>query len=165
MADNKEKKGDLEKLKKEYETLKKKYGLPEFSKLVEDFYVERAAETETDYSIREIRRFMADKFFNYLRAVEALLNPSNVPMYVFSMVKSLSSDDKKKLSEIYTGLAKIEIEIMELDLHYSEEEEANFIKTSYAKWQKIKKDFSGIINLVKKNFDVKSEAERRDYFG
>lgn len=162
--DRKEK-GDLEKLKKNYETLRMKYELPEYSKLVEDFYIERASDVETDYPIREIRRFMADKFFNYLRSVEALLNPVNVPMYVFSMVKNLSIEDKKRLSDVYKELAKFEIKIMELDLSFSEQKEADFIKESFKLWQKIKKELLEITDKINKNWDNKSEEGRRDYFG
>ncbi len=165
IVDNKDNKGDLDKLKKNYEVLKTKYGLPDFTKLVEDFGVERASEIETDYPIREVRKFMADKFFNYLRSIEALLNPSNVPMYVFSMVKNIDNDDKKKLSDIYKELAKMEIKIMQLDLSFSEKMEAEFIKESFKAWQGVKKDMLGIIERITKNWDLKAGEERRDYFG
>jgi len=164
MTDN-NKKGDLDKLKKDYEALRVKYNLPEFSKLVEDFNIERASDTETDYPIREIRRFIAEKFFNYLRSVEALLNPSNVPMYVFSIVKTLGADEKKKLSEIYAELAKLEMEIMEIDLNFSEKGESDFIKSSFKAWQAMKKDLLKIVGTVKKNWDSKSETEKKGYFG
>ena len=165
MTDSRDKKGDLNKLKKDYEALRAKYGLPEYSRLVEDFNIERASDVETDYTIREIRKFMADKIFNYLRSVEALLNPSNVPMYVFSMVKTIGTDDKKKLSDIYKELAKMEIKIMQLDLNFSEKMEADFIKESFNLWQSIKKDLLEITNKITKNWDTKSEEGRRDYFG
>lgn len=163
MAD---KKGDLEKFKKDYATLKSKYGLPEYSKLIEDFNaVERASDNETDYPIREIRRFIADKIFNFHRFIEALLNPSNVPMHIFSMIKALGADEKKKLLDIYKEIAKIEIQVMELDIDFSEKKEAEFIKNTFNVWQSIKKDFSKIIDVVKKNWDAKSEEGRKDYFG
>jgi len=116
---SKDGKGDLEKLKKDYEVLRAKYNLPEYSKLAEDFNsIERVSDSETDYPIREIRRFVADKILNFHRFVEALLNPVNVPMHIFSMIKTMGADEKKKLSEIYGEIAKIEILIMELDLEF-----------------------------------------------
>jgi len=165
MTENRDKREDLEKLKQDYEALRVKYNLPEFSKLVEDFNIERASDTETDYPIREIRRFIAEKFFNYLRSVEALLNPSNVPMYVFSMVKNIDAADKKRLSDVYKELAKTEIRIMELDLSFSEPKEAEFIKEGFRLWQDIKKDLLAITDKIKKNWDIKSDEGRRDYFG
>lgn len=166
MTENKDKRADLEKLKKDYEILKVKYDLPDFAKLVEDFNsVERVSETETDFLLREIRRFIADKFINFHRFIEVLLNPSNAPMYIFSMVKILGTDEKKKLSDIYKEVAKMEIRVMELDLIFSEKKEADFIKDSFKLWQGIKNDFSVILNLIKKNWDNKAEEEKRDYFG
>ena len=163
---NKDWKGDIAKLKKDYEVLRAKYGLPEYTKLVEDFHsVERASDVETDYLIREIRRYIAEKLFNFHRFVEALLNPQNVPMYVFSMIKTLGADDKKKLSDAYKELAKMEIRGMELDLDFEEKKEAEFIKDSFKMWQETKKDFHSILETIKKNWDVKTDEERREYFG
>lgn len=164
--DSKDKRKDLENLKKEYEILKAKYGLPEYSKLVEDFNsVERASDSETDYPIREIRRFVSDKILNFHRFIEALLNPMNVPMHIFSMIKTLGADEKKKLSEIYSEIAKIEISVMELDLEFSEKKEAEFIKNTFNIWQKIKKDFWQILEVVKKKWDSKEEEGKKGYFG
>ncbi len=158
-------KSDLEKLKKDYIKIQSKYNLPSFEKLNEDFQIEKALESETDILIREIRKFMADKFSNYLRFVEAILHPVNTPMFVFSIVKSLTADEKNKLSEIYKELVKIEIKLIELDLKFVEKKEADFIKEAYETWQGLKDDFLGIIESVTKNFDNKIDRDNKGYFG
>lgn len=166
MTGDKDKKGDIGKLKRDYAVLKQKYSLPEYSALADDFHsIERASDVETDYLLREIRRYVAEKLFNFHRFVEALLNPSNVPMYIFSMIKTLGADDKKKLSDIYKEIAKMEIEGIKLDLDYSEKKEAEFIKECFAKWQIIKKDFFFVLEAIKKNWDAKADEGKRDYFG
>ena len=53
----KEKESDLVRLKKDYAKLQKKYSLPSFENMNQDFSIEKAAELETDYLIREIRKF------------------------------------------------------------------------------------------------------------
>jgi len=161
----KREKSNLGKLKMDYIKIQSKYNLPSFEKLNEDFQVEKALESETDILIREIRKFMADKFSNYLRFVEAILHPVNTPMFVFSIVKSVTAEEKNKLSEIYKELVKIEIKLIKLDLKFVEEEEADFIKETYKKWQGIKGDFLEIIGSVTKNFDNKSDGNSRGYFG
>ena len=165
--ENKDKKGkgDLGKFKKDYEVLRAKYNLPEYSKIVDDFNIERASDVETEYLIRELRRFITDKFFNFHRFVEALLNPNNVPMYVFSIIKTLGANEKKKLSDIYKEIAKLEVNVMELDMEFSEKKEAEFIKDSFKIWQGIKKDFSKILDVIKKNWDAKEDENKREYFG
>ena len=155
----------LENLKKDYRKIQKKYSLPEFEKLNEDFQIEKIAETETDYLIREIRKFMGEKFSNYLRFVEAILNPTNVPMFVFSIVKSITPEEREKLIEIYKQISKIEVSLIELDINFSEKKEADFIKQSYKIWQKIKKDTLEVIEAIKKNWDNKFEGKSKGYFG
>ncbi|MBU1136037.1 MAG: hypothetical protein KJ559_00825 [Nanoarchaeota archaeon] len=156
---------NLESLKEDYKKIQKKYYLPEFEKLNEDFQIEKLAETETDFLVREIRKFVADKFMNYLRFIESILNPVNAPMFVFSIVKSISEDEKKKLTEVYKKLAKCEVDLIGLDLEFVEENEAKFLKESYGLWQEMKKDILEVIEVIKKNWDNKIESNGKNYFG
>ena len=162
MAKEKDK---LKKLKEDYLEIQKKYKLPSFEKLNEDFQIEKVAEVNTDHLIREVRKFMADKFSNYLRFIEMLLNPVNVPMFVFYFVKSLNAEDKTRLSESYKKLAKIEIDLIEADVQFSEQKEAEFIKESYKIWQEIKEDIIKMIDSVKNNWDTKIKPNDKGYFG
>jgi len=156
---------NLESLKKDYKKIKEKYDLPEFEKLNEDFQIEKLAETETDFLVREIRKFIADKFMNYLRFIESILNPVSVPMFVFSIVKSIGEDEKKKLTEVYKKLAKCEVDLIGLDIEFLEDKEVKFVKEAYESWQEMKKDISGVIEIIKKNWDNKIESNGKGYFG
>ena len=158
-------KEDLENLKKEYSELQKKYALPTFEELNSDFQIEKLSENETDFLLKEIRRLVADRLFNYLRFVESLLNPVNVPMFVYFIIKTFDVKEKDKLTEIYKELAKREVELIGLDIESTEEKEANFIKESYKFWQEIKEDILEIVGVIKKNWDAKSETSKKDYFG
>ena len=155
----------IEKLKGEYEKLEKKHKLPGFKELNEDFHIEKIAESETDILIREVRKFVGDRLANYMRFVENLINPVNVPMFVFSIIKLMEPEDKKRLSEIYKELMKIEIKFIEIDLEFNEENEAQLIKDSYKLWQTIKKDMLKILKKVDGKWDDKSEVNNKGYFG
>ena len=157
-------KSKLKKLKEEYSKLQKRYNLPEFDKLNEDFRIEKTAQTETDFLVREIRESMGETLENFLRFVEAILNPVNVPMFLFPIIKSLNVEEKNKLSEIYKKLSKLEIDSMKL-IDYSEKKEAEFIKNSYKIWQEIKKDFVKIIEAVENKTEAKVEKSEKGYFG
>ncbi len=157
--------GDLEVLKKEYARLQKKYELPSFEELNNDFQIEKASENETDFVLREIRKLIAERLFNYLRFIESLLNPVNVPMFVYSIIKTFDVQEKEKLTEVYKKLAKKEVELIGLDIESTEEKEVKFIKDSYKLWQEIKKDVLEVVNAIKKNWDTKVEADKKDYFG
>ncbi len=155
----------LKEFKENYEKIQKKYNLPEFEKLNIDFSIEKVADVETDFLIREIGKIMAEKFSSYLRFVELMLNPVNSPMFIFSMIKTLGETEKKKLSDFYKELTKIELSLIELDIDFSEEKEADFINTSYKTWMEMKKDFLKIIDRIKSNWDSKSESNGKGYFG
>lgn len=156
---------NLEELKKDYKKIQEKYDLPSFKELNEDFGIEKAVEVETDLLIREIRKFIADKFSNYLRFIETLLQPINAPMFVYSILKSCEKTEKEKLSEMYKKLAKKEIELIELDVEFDELKEARFIKDSYKFWQELKEEFSSVLEAIKKNWDNKSQSNEKGYFG
>ena len=155
----------LAKLKENYKELQKKYDLPGFNELNEDFNIEKIAESETEILIREVRKFMGDKMMNYMRFIENLLNPVNVPMFIFSIIKLLDAEEKKGLSEIYKELMKKEIQFIELDLEFDEKKEVEFIKTAYEFWQGIKKDMLKIIDKINKKWDYKFGANNKGYFG
>jgi len=160
-----EKESKLENLKKDYLKIQKKYNLPSFEELNQEFHIEKAAEIETEILVREIRKFVADKLGGYLRFTETLLNPSNAPMFVFSVIKTLSVDDKKKVSEMYKKLAENEINLIQLDTEFSEKKEAEFIKESYKLWKSISKEIAGLLDSTKKNWNTKFETNNKGYFG
>jgi hypothetical protein len=155
----------LSELKKDYLEIQEKYSLPDFQEFNQNFQIEKIAEYETDILIREVRKFVAEKLSNYMKFIEMIINPLNAPMSIFSLIKSLGQSDKKKLSEIYEKLVKNEIEIVELDLNFSEEKEVEYIKNSYNLWKEIKKDLLEIIETIKKNWDNDSKKGEAGYFG
>jgi len=155
----------LDCLKENYLEIQKKYNLAGFNELNEDFNIEKLSDVETDFLIREIRKFITDKFSNYLRFIETILNPVNAQFFVFSVIKTLGKNEKEKLSEVYKKLAKKEVEVIGLDVQFSEEKEAEFVKDSYDLWQSLKGDLLEIVDVIKKNWDIKLETNGKNYFG
>lgn len=160
-----ENKSSLKKIKEEYKEFQKKYSLEDFDELNKDFQVEKIAELETDFLLREIRKLISERFLEYLKLVETILNPMNNSMFIFSLVKSVDSKSKKILTEVYKKLARIQLEILKLDLEYSEEDEAEFIKNSCLFWKEIQKEMSKVLKAINKNWDNKSQVNSRKYFG
>jgi hypothetical protein len=156
---------DLTKLKEKYRILQLKYNLPSFEKLNEDFQIEKTTESETDFVLKEVRKSVTDKFFNYLRFIESILTPTNAPMFVFAITKTLGIKEREKMIELYKRIAKVDIDLIELDIEYSEEKEANAIKKYYEMWQGIKKELLEIVGVIKNNWDTKVEDNGKGYFG
>ena len=156
---------NLADLKKNYAEVQSKYDLPSFEEISQDFNIERASEIETDYLVREVRKFMTDKLQNYARFIETVLHPSNASMFIFSIIKTIEPKDKEKLTEIYKKLARHEVDLIELDVQYSEEKEAKFVRDFYVVWQAIKKDMMEIVGVIKANWDKEVEKSTKAYFG
>jgi len=160
-----EKKFDLSQLKESYKSFKEKYSLPSFEKLNEDFLIEKVSESETDFILKEIRICITEKFLNYLRFIESIINPTNAPMFVFAITKTIGVKEKEKLVELYKKIAKVEIDMIELDLEYSEKKEAESIIRYYNIWQDIKKELTNIVKSINGNWDAKIEGNNKSYFG
>jgi len=159
------KESSLDELKKDYSKLRDKYKLPGFKELNEEFDIEKVSQNETDCLLREIRKAVMDKVIAYLRFIEMLLNPSNAPMFFFALVKGLTAGDKRLLGKVYDKLGSLEIEVIGLDCHYSEKDEADFLNHLYADWNVVKEDMMKLVETLKRNWNQKSGKNHRDYFG
>ena len=163
--EDKDNKKNLETLKQEYKKIQKKYELPEFDSLNEEFYIEKVAEIETDFLLREIRKMVSDKLVNYLKFFEMFVNPATAPVFVHSIIKTLDNESKQTIQNIYKKLSKREVELIELDLNYKEEKEAEFIKSVVEDWKEIKKDLTKVIEFINKGWDEKIKGNSKNYFG
>lgn len=158
-------KHNLELLKERYLEIQKKHNLPSFQEMNAEFGIEKTEIEKFDILIREIRKYVADKLLNYLKFVETLLNPSNASMVIFSIIKTLGSDEKKKLTEIYKRLAKTELDLIELDISFNEEKEAEFINKNYLLWKELSRELNSIMIKVKENWDKESARGNNSFVG
>lgn len=155
----------LDDLKEDYESLRTKHNLPSFKELNEDFMIEKLSSIETDYLIRGVRHCVAEKFLNYLRWIETILNPQQSSLFMYSLIKSVTPEQRKRLAEIYWQLCKDELLLIELDTLYVEEKEIKFIKEFYASWKELSKELAGIVNELYQSIDSKKEKNNNGYFG
>ena len=65
-----------------------------------DFKIEKISEMETDFLVREIREHLSESLINFARFIEAILNPANVPMFLYPIIKAMDENDKKKLKSL-----------------------------------------------------------------
>lgn len=155
----------LENMKKDYEALRQKYNIPEFKLLNEEFSIEEISEKQTDYLLREIRRQIIEKILAYLRFIETIMNPSNAPLFIFSLIKGLSESDKKMMEEAYFRLVEYEVGSIELDNDYSEEKEAEFINNLFSGWKLVKDDVREMIEGLKRGLKLSKNKKERGYLG
>jgi len=156
----------LEELKRLYALKAEEYGLPDFDSLNRDFSVEKAADKETDFVLREVRTMMSEKAIAYMHFTETLINPSNGSPFFFRLIKYLDSDDRKILEETYSLLGMLSIEISELDCTYDEKAEAEFIKKLVIDWKIVAKNMKILIEKFKAKWNEKTVGSSdKGYFG
>ena len=154
----------IQELKENYNQLKIKHSLPEFTELNKLFDIEDI-EIETEFLLKKIRRTISEKIAGYLRFIDVILNPSNAPIFFFKLAKRLDSKDMQTLKNIYENLGKFEIRTICLDIDYSEKNDAEFIKDIFNTFNKeIKKDFIVIIEKLNTE-EENSKKINGSYFG
>jgi hypothetical protein len=155
----------LEKLKEEYGKIQKKYSLPTFQELNELFDIEDI-DIETDFLLRRVRRVVSERMEGYLKFTDMIMNPQNSPMFFFKLMKKLDSKDREMLTGIYEKLGNIEVELIELELDYSEKKEADFIKKYFSSFQKdIKPKLLEVISRLKNISENEKKFNNGSYFG
>ena len=154
----------LSALKHEYEKKRKKYNLPTFSKLNETFDIEKIADKETDFLVREIRRVISEKAAHILRFFELFLNPAGAPLFIMSALKDMDSSVGQVIEKIYKELTELEINSLELDLDYSEKNEAKFINNVMKEWSKFQNSIKIVTNELRKAIHSEN-SRKKGYFG
>lgn len=152
-------------LEKTYNEFRQKHNLPEFKKLIQDFDgIEKIQDKEPIFLIREIRRAINEKITAYIQFLETLINPNAPPIFIFSILKNISTDDKNTIKEIYKTLSKSQIEIMKLDTIYNETVEIKFINNIFNEWQDIKPKIYKLIENFEANFETDDTSKKSSYF-
>ncbi len=158
-------KHELKKLKQEYETIRKKYSLPEFKFMNETFEIETIPSEDTDLFLKRIRKNMTEKISSGLRAMEMFLNPQPTPMFLFKIIKAFSSDDKAVIEDIYEKFTYFEIEAFGLENSYDEKKEAEFIRQVAKDWSEIADGLDKIYQSMKLYNKKESKKSEKSYFG
>jgi len=158
-------KHELKKLKQEYEVIRKKYSLPDFKFMNENFEIETIPSEETEIFMKRIRKNITEKISSGLRAMEMFLNPQPTPIFLFKIIKAFSSDDKSTIEELYHKFTYYEIEAFGLETYYDEEKEAVFIKEVAKDWSEISKNLDKVYHSMKLYNKEESKKAEKSYFG
>jgi len=154
---------ELDELKKAYSKLEKKYGLPSFKELNENFEIEKI-ERDTEILLRDVRKVMMEKVVNSLGFLEMFLNPINAPRMYLSYMKSMGAEEQGIVEKVYGMLAGLNILALEGEIDYSEKREADVIAEIFKVWISVKPEFMKLFaGMRKPNGDV--VRKERSYFG
>jgi len=154
---------ELADLIKSYSALAKKYKLPSFKELNEDFEIDKI-DRESECLLRLVRKVIMEKIVNSLAFLDMILNPINAPRVYLAYLKSLGSEDKKNIDKIYDVLSELSVFSLDLEIDYSEKNEAELIIKIYKVWNSIKPNFRSILASMKKPV-VNNIRKERSFYG
>lgn len=155
---------DLSDLKKSYAEIAKSYSLPGFDELAVYFEIDRI-ETESLFLLRDVRKVIIDKFLEFTKLVEMIMNPANAPPLFLQFIKQITAQDKTLLERIYENFVLIELESMACDIRYVASREATVIKKAFLSWKQHEKDLDGVVALMNRNFNSSSAKREKSYLG
>lgn len=154
---------EVKELEKIINELEKKYKIPSFKELDENFEIFKV-DRENDTLLRSVRKQMMEKIVNSVGFVEMLLNPTNAPRMYFAYMKTMTAEDRKTLENIYKSFSDLIISSLQAEIEYSEKTEVEMIKLVNKIWKENKQGFMKILTNIKKPNGVSAKKER-SYFG
>jgi len=148
-------KKDLEKLKEEYAKIQKKYDLPKFEDLDDEFEI-REIPPEV-FIIREIRRFMSRRMQAISELLEPILSAGGRELHSFIETKIFEKEEIDDLYKFYKHLWTLVHEGITASLE-TEASEVAFIKKVWKNWPEIKKEAHKYADQLAKGW-AKEEKE------
>jgi len=154
---------ELDDLKKSYSVLTKKYKLPSFKELNEDFEIDKI-DRDSECLLRLIRKVMMEKIVNSLGFLDMILNPVNAPRVYLAYLKALNADDQKNINKIYDALSELSVFSLDLEIDYSEKNESELIVKIHKVWNSLKPNFRSILASMKRPV-VNNTKKERSFYG
>lgn len=151
------------KIKKLYETLRKKYKLPGFDELDSEFEIS-AIEAESGL-LREIRQQISEKVSDVSSLFQTVLQPDTNLVDLYES-RVFDEAEKRRLFELFKKLMVANRTLMELAIENDEKLDAAFIKSFTAEWKKTKPELLKFIKKLRESWEKDTEeGEAAGYMG
>ena len=151
-------------IEKEYSNLSKKYKLPKFKEIDNEFEIS-ALENEK-FLIKNILRNISEKLESYIEFISNLVHPDGSSISSMYEIRFFSEDEKNGMYNLFKKLMKIDRNIAELVLRNDEKEQSDFLNKFFIDWMDIKKELVDYIKKMKDSWEKQSTIEEDiGYFG
>ncbi|MBI2671606.1 hypothetical protein HYX16_01600 [Candidatus Woesearchaeota archaeon] len=154
-------------LKEDYEKLCKKYKLPKYEDLDNEFellYVTKLEEIK--FPLRFIRRRINDKIAWFCNMLQTILQPNPGSLISLEESKFFSDNEREKIINLLKDLMFIERESLVLDIESDEKKDVEFVNKVLGKWNSIKKDIIYFSEVLRKGWKEELKKEEKEhYFG
>lgn len=152
-----------EEILKEYNQLRKKYKLPEFKDLDDEFEISRVRSINQKFLLRVIRRKILDKIVFFCRILEMVIYPSSNSVIAMQEAGNFPEEDKPKVIELIKKLMYLERDCVRIDISPSTEKDAEFIKNVFREWEPLKKQMTGYTEKIRDGWKKEEEKKKLSY--
>lgn len=157
---------NLEKLKAEYEKLRKKYNLPNFEEIDNEFEIRAIDLDKHGILIKAILRTILNKFGIFLNYLDPVINATGPSLHSMIEQQNLSEETKKEMLDFYKVLSYNYHKICEIELE-DERTTAEFLKGLWREWPRLKKKEKEFLGKITSTWKKGEEAalKNTDYTG
>ena len=157
---------ELQDIKKSYGPLAKKYKLPSWKALDDEFELLAMRDiAEVTHVLRFIRRRINDKLAYYTGILENLLQPNPGSLISLHETKFFTEDEFKVAIRLLWEMMYYDRYSLLLDTKSTEKEDAVFIAESFQQWMKLKDDLTKITKSLKDGWKKEMKGDTFQYIG
>ena len=150
-------------LKKAYCVLRKKYQLPEFKEIHQEFELQHIEDEE--HLLRSVRRRIHTKILFFVSILESILYPSGQSPSSSYESGFFTSDDKQDLSKVYKKLMILSRKHVRLDVASTEKEDALFIREAHTQWSTYREVLKRVTKDMGSCWEREADKEQEGYLG
>ena len=143
-----------EDIEKQYNELRKKFKLPEFKDLDNEFEISDLE--ETNFLLKAIIRRIAERFDFYTTMLEEVLQPDTSNLYAMHETRFFDENEKKRMYDLYSRLMNFNRQFIEVTLENNEKNAVDFINSIFNEWNGLKQELLGVINKMKSSWKTET---------
>jgi len=154
----------MNEIEKEYIKLSKKYNLPNFKEINEEFEIGDLE--NVSFLLRNILRKVAEKLEFYTNLINDIMQPDTSSLSSMHETRFFSDSEKNDMYALFKNIMKSYRNIIELVLENNEKNQAEFLKKFFSEWFKIKKQLINYLGKMKDSWEKETTVkEDLEYFG
>ena len=154
----------MNEVEKEYIKLSKKYNLPNFKEINEEFEIGDLE--NASFLLRNILRKIAEKLEFYSTLINDVMQPDTSSLSGMHETRFLSESDKNNMYALFKKIMKSYRNIIKLVLENNEKNQAEFIRNFFSEWFEIKKQLINYLGKMKDSWEKETTVkEDLEYFG
>ncbi|MAE42682.1 hypothetical protein CMO93_02835 [Candidatus Woesearchaeota archaeon] len=151
-------------IEKEYSKLCKKYKLPKFKELDEEFEI--SSLENTNFLLSNILRKVGEKIEFYANLINDLLQPDTSSLSSMHEIRFFADKEKNNIYDLFKRLMKVHRNAIVLALEHDGKNQAKFLNDFLIEWLNIKKQLLVYVGKMKDSWDKETTMEENlGYFG